>query len=146
MVSLTKDWFKNTRNFLASSYKNSINLPLFYNKSFDVVVNLQMNLRNWGVSGGVGFGGTGPAAILGVGLHPPPGKVKNPGGVRAKKARCSLAMESTKKLAKILTGLFSSKTTQNVEAKLNFFWISSTSFIGDNFMMRHEVPRLPKGL
>ena len=77
MVSLTKDWFKNTRNFLASSYKNSINLPLFYNKSFDVVVNLQMNLRNWGVSGGVGFGGTGPAAILGVGLHPPPGKVKN---------------------------------------------------------------------
>ena len=79
MVSLTKDWFKNTRNFLASSYKNSINLPLFYNKSFDVVVNLQMNLRNWGVSGGVGFGGTGPAAILGVGLHPPPGKVKNRG-------------------------------------------------------------------
>ena len=46
-----------------------------------MVVNLQMNLRNWGVSGGVGFGGTGPAAILGVGLHPPPGKVKNPGGV-----------------------------------------------------------------
>ena len=36
-----------------------------------MVVNLQMNLRNWGVSGGVGFGGTGPAAILGVGLHPP---------------------------------------------------------------------------
>ena len=52
---------------------------------------------------------------------PPPGKVKNSGGVRAKKARCSLAMESTKKLAKTLTGLFSSKTTQNVEAKLNFF-------------------------
>ena len=46
-----------------------------------MVVNLQMNLRNWGVSGGVGFGGTGPAAILGVGLHPPPGKVKNRGGV-----------------------------------------------------------------
>ena len=58
---------------------------------------------------------------LGGGLDPPPGKVKNSGGVRAKKARCSLAMESTKKLAKILTGLFSSKTTQNVEAKLNFF-------------------------
>ena len=37
---------------------------------------------------------------------PPLGKVKNSGGVRAKKARCSLAMESTKKLAKILTGLF----------------------------------------
>ena len=33
-----------------------------------------MNLRNCGVSGGVGFGGSGPAAaaILGVGLHPPP--------------------------------------------------------------------------
>ena len=31
--------------------------------------------RNCGVSGGVGFGGAGPAAILGVGLHPPPGKV-----------------------------------------------------------------------
>ena len=31
---------------------------------------------------------------------PPPGKVKNSGGVRAKKARCSLAMESTKKLTK----------------------------------------------
>jgi hypothetical protein len=28
---------------------------------------------------------------------PPPGKGKNSGGVRAKKARCSLAMESTTK-------------------------------------------------
>ena len=45
-----------------------------------MVVNLQMNLRNWGVSGGVGFGGTGPAAILGVGLHPPPRESKKPGG------------------------------------------------------------------
>ena len=61
-------------------YKNSINLPLFYNKSFDVVVNLQMNLRNWGVSGGVGFGGSGPAAILGVGLHPPSRESEKLGG------------------------------------------------------------------
>ena len=98
-----------------------------------------MNLRNWGVSGGVGFGGTGPAAILGVGLHPPPGKVKNSGGVwtpppgkvknsggvRAKKARCSLAMESTKKLAKILTGLFSSKTTQNLRRNYTSFELAA---------------------
>ena len=37
---------------------------------------------------------------------PPPGKVKNSGGVRAKKARCFLALESTKKLTKIFSGLF----------------------------------------
>ena len=49
-------------------------MGLYFNKSFDVVVNLQMNLRNCGVSGGVGFEGAGPAAILGVGLHPPQGK------------------------------------------------------------------------
>ena len=58
---------------------------------------------------------------LGGGLDPPPGKVKNSGGVRAKKARCSLAMESTKKLAKILTGLFSSKTTQNLRRNYTSF-------------------------
>ena len=34
-------------------------------------------------------------------------------------------MESTKKLAKILTGLFSSKTTQNVEAKFTSFELAS---------------------
>ena len=88
-----------------------------------MVVNLQMNLRNGGVSGGVGLGGTGPAAILGVGLHPPPGKVKKPGGFRAKKARCSLAMESTKKLTKFSSGLFSffKQNGTKLEAKLDFF-------------------------
>ena len=45
---------------------------------------------------------------------PPPGKVKNSGGVRAKKAICSLAMESTKKLTNFFSGLFSSKTAQNL--------------------------------
>ena len=77
--------------------------------------------------------GQGRSIYLGVGLHPPPreseklgrgldppppAKVKNSaGGVRAKKARCSLAMESTKKLAKFLTGLFSSKTTHDTKHK-----------------------------
>ena len=56
---------------------------------------------------------------------PPPGKVKNSGGVRAKKARCSLAMESTKKLAKILTGLFSSKTTQNLRRNYTSFELAA---------------------
>ena len=64
---------------------------------------------------------------------PPPGKVKNSGGVRAKKARCSLAMESTKKLAKILTGLFSSKTTQNL--RRNYTSFELTLFL--------EVPHFP---
>ena len=57
--------------------------------------------------------------------RPPPGKVKNSGGVRAKKARCSLAMESTKKLAKILTGLFSSKTTQNLRRNYTSFELAA---------------------
>ena len=56
---------------------------------------------------------------------PPPGKSKNSGGVRAKKARCSLAMESTKKLAKILTGLFSSKTTQNLRRNYTSFELAA---------------------
>ena len=54
--------------------------------SFEIGGGRQMNLRNWGVSGGVGFGGSGPAAILGVGLHPPPGKVKNSGGGQSQKS------------------------------------------------------------
>ena len=84
-----------------------------------------MNLRNWGVSGGVGFGGTGPAAILGVGLHPPPGKVKNPGEVRAKKARCSLRMLPRdgidQKTGQNFDWSFFKQNDTKLEAKLHFF-------------------------
>ena len=53
---------------------------------------------------------------------PPPGKSKNSGGVRAKKARCSLAMESTKKLTKFFFWSFFKQNVQNgtkLEAKLH---------------------------
>ena len=53
---------------------------------------------------------------------PPPGKVKNSGGVRAKKARCSLAMESTEKLTKFFFWSFFKQNVQNgtkLEAKLH---------------------------
>ena len=59
---------------------------------------------------------------------PPPGKVKNSGGVRAKKARCSLAMESTKKLTTFFFWSFFKQNGTKLEAKLHFFRISS--FIG----------------
>ena len=56
-------------------------MGLYFNKSFDVVVNLQMNLRNCGVSGGVGFGGVyGAWRYFGGWAPPPPRESEKPGG------------------------------------------------------------------
>ena len=52
------------------------------------------------------------AATAGGGSGPPPRESENSGGVRAKKARCFLALESTKKLTKIF---FWSFFKQNVQ-------------------------------
>ena len=69
---------------------------------------------------------------------PPPGKVKNSGGVRAKKARCSLAMESTKKLTNFFFWSFFKQNGTKLEAKLHFFRISS--FIGPSKATGLYVP------
>ena len=50
----------------------------------------------------------------GGGSGPPPGKVKNPGRVRAKKARCFLALQPTKKTTKKVFLVFSCTITENV--------------------------------
>ena len=81
MVSLTKDWFKNTRNFLASSYIRILSICLYF------ITNLLMwsSIYKWifeigGFQVGSDLGVRGLPLFWGLGSTPPQGKWKTRGG------------------------------------------------------------------
>ena len=76
------------------------------------------------------MGVKGDPLIWRLGSPPPPGKVKNSGGVRAKKARWFLALESTKKLTKIFSDLFLHHCRNFPQNSQNIFiFIEISSFL-----------------